>query len=137
MAASKGEELGSKRARVVVMALSLIGAAAAALANVGGGPHAATRSALQASCGTVSKPPRVWAHVVWIVMENKAYDQIIGSDNAPYLNGLAGKCGLATDFHAETSPSLPNYIALTSTVCSPTSATSTPSGTTRSRTTRT
>jgi hypothetical protein len=47
-------------------------------------------------------------------MENKAYDQIVGSDNAPYLNMLAGACGLATDFHAETSPSLPNYIALTS-----------------------
>jgi hypothetical protein len=95
------------------MALSLL-AAAAVLASVGERSRAAARSALQTPCGTVSKPPRVWAHVVWILMENKTYDQIIGSDNAPYLNELAGECGVATDFHAETSPSLPNYIALTS-----------------------
>jgi hypothetical protein len=98
----------------VVGALCLLGAAATALVNVGEGSHAATRSVLQAPCGTLGKPKRVWAHVVWIVMENKAYDQIVGSDNAPYVNKLAGQCGLATDFHAETSPSLPNYIALTS-----------------------
>jgi hypothetical protein len=65
-------------------------------------------------CGTARKPPAVWGHVVWIVMENKGYGQIIGSGDAPYLNGLARQCGLATNFHAETSPSLPNYIALTS-----------------------
>jgi phosphatidylinositol-3-phosphatase len=60
------------------------------------------------------KRPAVWKHVVWIVMENKAYDQVIGSSNAPYVNGIAQRCGLATDFHAEGTPSLPNYIALTS-----------------------
>ena len=47
-------------------------------------------------------------------MENKAYGQIIGSANAPYLNALARQCGLASNFHAAASPSLPNYIALTS-----------------------
>jgi phosphatidylinositol-3-phosphatase len=51
---------------------------------------------------------------VWIVFENKAYSDIIGSSAAPYLNRLADDCGLATNFTAETHPSLPNYIAMTS-----------------------
>jgi phosphatidylinositol-3-phosphatase len=60
------------------------------------------------------EPPSVYDHVVWIVMENHAYDQIIGSSEAPYLNKLAGQAGLATNFYAEAHPSLPNYIAMTS-----------------------
>jgi len=47
-------------------------------------------------------------------MENKNYSSIVGSTAAPYLNSLAGQCGLATNYHAITHPSLPNYIALTS-----------------------
>jgi phosphatidylinositol-3-phosphatase len=46
--------------------------------------------------------------------ENHSYDQIIGATDAPYLNHLATQHGLATNFHAESHPSLPNYIALTS-----------------------
>src|SRR4051812_31933065 len=64
-------------------------------------------------CGVASAPP-AWQHVVWIVMENKAASQVIGSSGAPYLNGLAGACGTATSFFAESHPSLPNYIAMTS-----------------------
>jgi hypothetical protein len=52
--------------------------------------------------------------VVWVVFENKKYDDIIGSSNAPALNSLATRCGLATNFFAESHPSLPNYIAMTS-----------------------
>jgi phosphatidylinositol-3-phosphatase len=48
------------------------------------------------------------------VFENHSYSQIIGSSSAPYINQLANDCGLATNFHAETHPSLPNYIAMTS-----------------------
>jgi phosphatidylinositol-3-phosphatase len=51
--------------------------------------------------------------VVWIVLENEAYRDVIGSPEAPYITGLAGRCGLATSFFAETHPSLPNYIAMT------------------------
>jgi hypothetical protein len=53
-------------------------------------------------------------HIVMVVEENKAYQQVIGSANAPYLNDLATHCTLATDYHGITHPSLPNYIALTS-----------------------
>jgi hypothetical protein len=66
-------------------------------------------------CGVATAPPvSGWQHVVWIVMENKTYSNIIGNSAAPNINALAGKCGLATNFFAETHPSLPNYIAMTS-----------------------
>jgi hypothetical protein len=52
--------------------------------------------------------------VVWIVMENQSYGNVIGSRPAPYINRLAAACGLATRFNAEAHPSLPNYIAMTS-----------------------
>jgi hypothetical protein len=59
-------------------------------------------------------PPAQYEHVVWIVMENHSFDQIIGSPDAPYINQLADEHGLATGFYAESHPSLPNYIAMTS-----------------------
>jgi phosphatidylinositol-3-phosphatase len=52
----------------------------------------------------VPEPPSVYDHVVWIVMENHSYGQIIGSSDAPYLNKLAGQAGLATSFYAEAHP---------------------------------
>jgi hypothetical protein len=67
-----------------------------------------------APCGTAEKPPARWDHVVWIVMENTSAHEVLGSSNAPYLNTLANNCGVATKFFAETHPSLPNYIAMTS-----------------------
>jgi phosphatidylinositol-3-phosphatase len=65
-------------------------------------------------CGSVSAPPRRVDHVIWIWMENKAYGDVIGSPAAPFVNGLAKRCGVATDYHGVTHPSLPNYIAATS-----------------------
>ena len=63
---------------------------------------------------SAAAPPDRYDHVVWIVMENHTFDDIIGSSDAPYINQLADQHGLATDFYAETHPSLPNYIAMTS-----------------------
>jgi hypothetical protein len=65
-------------------------------------------------CGTASSAPATYDHVVWILMENHSYSEIIGSPNAPYINKLAGECGLATNYFGISHPSLPNYIALTS-----------------------
>lgn len=48
-----------------------------------------------------------------MVLENRSYEEVIGSPSAPYLNGLARRYALATGFYAITHPSLPNYIALT------------------------
>ena len=75
----------------------------------------ATPSATAAGpCGTASTPPAAYDHVVWILMENHSYSQIIDSPSAPYINQVAGECGLATNYSAISHPSLPNYIALTS-----------------------
>jgi len=52
-------------------------------------------------------------HVFVVIMENHSYGQIIGSSSAPYINGLAKSYGLATNYHAVSHPSLPNYLALT------------------------
>ena len=104
----------SRRTRIALGVLVLAGAATALSMMAVRSQAATAQPSASKPCGTVRKAPRVWAHVVWILMENKAYEQVIGSDNAPYVNGLAGQCGLATNLHAETSPSLPNYIALTS-----------------------
>jgi hypothetical protein len=66
-----------------------------------------------APCGTAAAP-RTVDHVIWIWMENKGYDAVIGSPSAPFENQLAGACGLGTSYHGVAHPSLPNYIAATS-----------------------
>jgi hypothetical protein len=53
-------------------------------------------------------------HVYLIVMENREYGSIVGAAAAPYLNSLIARYGLATAFYAETHPSQPNYVAMTS-----------------------
>jgi acid phosphatase len=54
-------------------------------------------------------------HIVWVVMENHAYEQIIGNTtSAPYINSLANQYGSATEMFATSHPSLPNYVAMTS-----------------------
>jgi phosphatidylinositol-3-phosphatase len=58
--------------------------------------------------------PARYQHVIWILMENETNTQVIGSPNTPFINKLAGQCGLATNYSAISHPSLPNYIALTS-----------------------
>lgn len=80
-------------------------------AELGADPQS---SALAAHpCGQASSHPGPIRHVVWIWMENHSYSQVIGSEDAPYVNALAGACGLATDYHAIGHPSLPNYLAAT------------------------
>lgn len=53
--------------------------------------------------------------VVVIVMENKDYGDVV---NAPYLSDFASRGTLFTNYHANTHPSLPNYMAMTSGVLS-------------------
>ncbi|MFK4085201.1 alkaline phosphatase family protein [Kribbella sp. NPDC020789] len=59
----------------------------------------------------VSAVPRP-DHVVVVLFENKAYNQIIGSSQAPYFNSLASQGAKFTQSFARTHPSQPNYIAL-------------------------
>ena len=72
-----------------------------------------TTPAVAASPATTPALPAL-AHVFVILMENESGSQIIGSAQAPFLNRLAARFSLATDYSALFHPSLPNYIALTS-----------------------
>jgi hypothetical protein len=47
-----------------------------------------------------------------IMLENSDYEQVIGSPEMPFLNGLTRRGTLATDYYAVAHPSLPNYLAL-------------------------
>lgn len=44
---------------------------------------------------------------------NHGYDEIIGSAEAPYINQLAARYGVAASYVSVAHPSLPNYLALT------------------------
>src|SRR5690349_4616970 len=76
------------------------------------GPAEAAAAAAR-PCGTRAKPA-AYTHVAWIWMENRSYTSVAGSSQAPYLNSLAAQCGLATNYHNLTHPSLPNYLGATS-----------------------
>ena len=39
-------------------------------------------------------------------MENNPYDKLIGSSADPYTNQIADECGLATNYHNLTHPSV-------------------------------
>jgi hypothetical protein len=54
-----------------------------------------------------------FSHVFVIVMENHEYGSVIGGSAAPYINSLAARYGLATNYYGASHPSLPNYLALT------------------------
>ncbi len=79
-------------------------------------PTAQTQPTVDKPCGVASSAtaPAKYQHVIWILMENKSFDQVIGSSETPYINKLADQCGLATNYEAISHPSLPNYVALTS-----------------------
>lgn len=61
----------------------------------------------------------VWAvalpqpdHVVVVIEENKSFTQVIGNEDAPYINELARRGALFTQSYGVTHPSQPNYLAL-------------------------
>jgi hypothetical protein len=51
-------------------------------------------------------------HIVIVIEENKAFSQIIGYREAPYINELAKRGALFTHSYGVTHPSQPNYLAL-------------------------
>ncbi len=51
-------------------------------------------------------------HVFMVTEENTDYASVIGSSSMPYLNGLAQQYGLATQYYANTHPSIGNYFEL-------------------------
>jgi phospholipase C len=84
---------------------------------------AAARSAVTAAsapqgqiCGSriAATPPRRVKHVVWIFMENKSEGSVVAPGSSSFVAALAQDCGLASNDHSITHPSLPNYLAATS-----------------------
>jgi phosphatidylinositol-3-phosphatase len=88
--------------------------AAATLGMAIGVTAAMPAAATSGPCGTATTP-HTYQHVIWIWMENHSLGDIIGNTSqAPYINSVAASCGLATDYHTTTHPSLPNYLSATS-----------------------
>src|SRR5207302_959717 len=54
-----------------------------------------------------------FSQVILVVEENHGYSEVIGNSSMPYLNSLASKYGLATQYFANTHPSIGNYFMLT------------------------
>jgi len=53
-----------------------------------------------------------FGHVFIVTEENHDYASVIGSSAMPYLNSLAQQYGLATQYYANTHPSIGNYFML-------------------------
>jgi len=85
---------------------------------VASGPGGSTQStAVVTVSGTPPPPPQAGVpasnHVVLLLEENHMYSDVIGSGAMPYLSSLASKYGLATQYYADTHPSIGNYFMLT------------------------
>src|SRR5215472_7620342 len=63
--------------------------------------------------GTVSAQIPASQHVVVVVEENHDYSQVIGTGAMPYLTSLINQNGLATQYYANTHPSIGNYFMMT------------------------
>lgn len=52
-------------------------------------------------------------HIILMVLENQKFEAVVGNSVMPFVNGLISQGGLATQFYADTHPSLGNYFMLT------------------------
>ena len=80
------------------------------LPTCGGSPSALSQGGEVGPAGAPALG--VIPRIAVIVMENREYDSVIGSSDAPFVNSLAQRYGLASQAFAITHPSLPNYLAL-------------------------
>ena len=97
---------------VGMRSLSLLGLSViVVLLNIscGGGSSNSSGSTPPGNAGATSQ----FGHVVLVVEENHNYSDVVGSASMPYLNGLIAKYGLATQYYANTHPSIGNYFMLT------------------------
>jgi phosphatidylinositol-3-phosphatase len=102
----------TRMAALIAVVPLLLGTTAAVTAATGAAAMVSPATA-SGPCGADTSAPH-YTHVVWIWMENHSYNTIIGSSQAPYINSVATECGLATNYHNISHPSLPNYMAATS-----------------------
>ncbi|MEY9874569.1 hypothetical protein ABH931_004069 [Streptacidiphilus sp. MAP12-33] len=95
--------------RKIRSAAVALAATAAALAALTAPAAHATPASVTATAAT-SVPH--FDHVLVVIEENHAYDEIIGSSSAPYINTLASQGAVFTQSFAVTHPSEPNYLEL-------------------------
>jgi phosphatidylinositol-3-phosphatase len=79
--------------------------------NCGGSSK--TPITITVSGGATSSTVPSSSHVFIVMEENHSYSSVIGNSAMPYLNSLANKYGLATQYYANTHPSIGNYFMLT------------------------
>src|SRR5450631_4064592 len=82
--------------KAAVMSLILAGTAGAAFAQEGSVPTGI---------------PHL-DHVFLIMMENHAYDQVVGNPNLPFVNKYSGSVNSAKNYFAVGHPSLTNYLEI-------------------------
>ena len=89
----------------MVLCGSLVGACTAEQ-----GPVATTKSQGQEIAAPAA---RHFQHIFFVMMENHGTDEIIGNRaDAPYINSLADRYGVAMQYFGVTHPSLPNYLSM-------------------------
>ena len=104
------------RERLTLLAVGLLVVAVLATVLYVGLRHTAQPAVvatplISAATGS-NRPVPTFSHVFTIVLENKSASSVIGSRDAPYLNELAARYGLAEAYQAVAHPSQPNYLAL-------------------------
>ncbi len=62
---------------------------------------------------SASGPVTQYNHLFLVVEENHSFSEVVGNPAMPYFNGLISNYGLATQYFANTHPSIGNYFALT------------------------
>lgn len=72
----------------------------------------ATAAAVTTSTAQAATTVPAFDHIVMVMFENHAYQQIEGSSSAPYFNSLAKQGALFTNSFAVGHPSEPNYLAM-------------------------
>lgn len=75
-------------------------------------PPAVHTSPIVLGSGVPAGRVPIFRHAYVLVLENKSLHSIIGNSQAPYLNGLAKRYALATNYAALAHPSEPNYLGL-------------------------
>ena len=95
-----------RRSRIAALA----GAVLVGVAAIATGIAQATTAAPN-HVRTTTGIPR-YDHVVVVIFENTDYSDIVGSQDAPYFNQLAGEGALLTHSFGVTHPSQGNYLAL-------------------------
>ncbi len=83
------------------------------LVGCGGGSGNPSSSVSPIPPGSSSNTVPQIGHVFLLVEENHSYSEVIGNSAMPYLNSLASQYGLATNYFADTHPSIGNYFMLT------------------------